>query len=101
VSNENRDNTTAAAADMESNFSHEPLGQEKITRFTSPVRCHIHSIRKRLADVDGISGKAILDGIVKTGLLKSDTTEQIVEVTYSQEKGETEETIITIETLNN
>jgi len=60
------------------------------------VDIHIHSIRKRLADPDGISGKAAIDGIVKCGVLKDDSVKFVKEVRYSQEKGEPEETIITI-----
>ena len=57
---------------------------------------HIHSIRKRLADPDGISAKAAIDGIVKAGLLEDDSAQHIKEITYSQEKGSEEKTIITI-----
>lgn len=62
------------------------------TRFS----LHIHSIRKRLADPDGISAKAVIDGIVKTGLLEDDSTKEIKEIVYSQEKGSEEKTIITL-----
>lgn len=64
------------------------------------VNIHIHSKRKRLVDPDGISGKAIIDGLVKAGVLKNDSPEYVAEVTHSQEKikkGETEETIIDIQ----
>ena len=57
---------------------------------------HIHSIRKRLADPDGISAKAVIDGIVKAGLLKDDTAKEIKEIKYSQEKGIEEKTLITL-----
>ena len=62
------------------------------TRFS----LHIHSIRKRLADPDGISAKAAIDGIVKAGLLEDDSTKEIKEIIYSQEKGDEEKTIITL-----
>ena len=63
------------------------------------VNIHIHSKRKRLADPDGVSGKAAIDGLVHAGLLKDDSLKFIGEVTHSQEKIsklESEETIITI-----
>ena len=60
----------------------------------SRFNIHIHSIRKRLTDPDGISAKAAIDGIVKTGLLKDDSTKEIKEIIYSQEKGSEEKTII-------
>jgi len=61
-------------------------------------RCciHVHSIRKRLADPDGISAKAAIDAIVEAGILADDKAEEVKEVTYSQEKGEPEHTTITL-----
>lgn len=61
------------------------------------VNIHIHSIRKRLVDPDGISGKAAIDGLVHAGVLEDDSSEFINQVSYSQEKGKEEKTIITIE----
>jgi len=61
-----------------------------------PVKIHIHSVRKRLCDADGISAKAVIDGMVHTGLLRDDCPKEVSEVTYSQEKGSPEETIITL-----
>lgn len=91
------DNRTAnTVTDMESHTSNAPPGEKEITRFDSPVRIHIHSIRKRLTDADGISGKAAIDGIVKAGLLQDDSPKYVKEVSYSQEKGLPEKTIITI-----
>ena len=64
------------------------------------TRCSIHvlSRRFRLADADGISAKAAIDGLVDAKLLPNDSWREVKEVTYSQEKckkGE-EETIITL-----
>lgn len=64
-------------------------------------RCsiHIHSRRHRLADPDGISGKAAIDGLVLAGILSDDSPKEVSEVTYSQEKipkTENEETIVTL-----
>ncbi len=59
----------------------------------------IHSRRKRLADPDGISCKAVLDGLTKAGILVDDSAEFIEEISQSQEKckkDEVEETIISI-----
>ncbi len=74
-------------------------GEIKIKQLHKKCSITVHSRRKRLADTDGISFKAALDGIVQAGILKSDTVESIQEVSYSQEKckaGEEEETIISI-----
>lgn len=88
------------ASNMEPDTGHAPLGTEKVTRFTSPCRIHVHSIRKRLADPDGVSIKAAIDGLVHAGVLEDDSAKYVKGVSYSQEKavrGEEEQTIITIE----
>jgi Holliday junction resolvase RusA-like endonuclease len=85
-----------SSSDMESNSSNEPLGKEEIKRPNPPYDVHIHSIRKRLGDVDGISAKAAIDGLVKARIFGDDTPEWIQKVSFSQEKGKEEKTIITI-----
>ena len=55
-------------------------------RFDTQVCITIHSYRRRLCDPDGISGKAVIDGIVKAGILTDDTPEQIKEVRFKQTK---------------
>ena len=82
---------------MEQNISNASLGEKKIKRFNSPVSIHVHSIRKRLTDADGVSAKAAIDGLVLSGLLPDDSPKYVSKVSYSQEKGSKEETIITIE----
>lgn len=60
--------------------------------------CVVHSIRKRLADPDGISVKAALDGIVKAQVLIDDSAKYIRQVVFSQQKCELddeEKTVIT------
>ena len=52
-----------------------------------------------MADADGISAKAVIDGLVLAGVLEDDSPKYVKWVTYSQEKiskKEDEETIITI-----
>jgi hypothetical protein len=75
------------------------MATKKVTRLDSPCGLHIHSRRHRLADSDGISAKACIDGLVLAGLLEDDSPKYVKWVTYSQEKiskKEDEETIITI-----
>lgn len=87
---------------MEQNTSNAPLGAKETPRFNSPVRIHFHSIRNRLCDIDGISGKAALDGIVHAGILPDDSAKFVKEVTHSQSKtskGAEEKTVITITEL--
>lgn len=60
------------------------------------VRIKIHSRRRRLADPDGISCKACLDGLVQGGLLKDDSAKYISDVSFTQEKANIEETIVEV-----
>jgi hypothetical protein len=90
------DRAAISAADMESNPGNAPLGKEKATRPNPPYDVHVHSIRKRLGDVDGTSAKAAIDGLVKAGILGDDSPEWIQKVSFSQEKGKEEKTFITI-----
>lgn len=62
------------------------------------TRCsiHVHSIRKRLADPDGVSAKACIDGLVLAGILADDSAKEVSKVTYSQEKNPEETTVITL-----
>ena len=91
--------TPISFTDMEPDSCNELLGAKKIKRLDSQCCLHFHSKRYRLADPDGLSAKAVIDGIVKTGLLRDDTAQQIKQITYSQEKikkDKQEETIVTI-----
>ena len=87
---------TVSFADLESDFSHESLGAKNITPYATPVSIHVHSRRKRLCDADGISAKAVIDGLVSAGILQDDSPNYVNAVSYSQEKSQIEETIITI-----
>lgn len=85
---------------VESPARNEPLAEGKAPVFVTRVDVHFHSIRKRLADPDGIVGKYCLDAIVRAGILADDSTKQVRQVTFSQEQGEPEETIITITSVD-
>ena len=82
----NENNTAIPLANMEPDIGNAPFPEEATSRPDPPVRIHIHSLRHRLADIDGISGKAAIDGLVNAGLLFSDSPKHVKEVTYSQEK---------------
>lgn len=63
---------------------------------------HVVSYRHRLADADGISAKAAIDGLIHAGILRDDSPEFVKEVSYSQVKvsgKEMERTEIQIEAL--
>lgn len=49
-----------------------------------------------MADPDGISAKAVIDGLVLGGILVDDGAKFVKEVTFTQETCKTEETIIDI-----
>jgi hypothetical protein len=94
LSNEN--NITIPASDMEPDLHHAPLAEKEAKGHDTRLSIHVHSVRKRLADADGISAKAAIDGLVLAGILPDDSPKYVKEVRYSQEKGEPEETIIEI-----
>jgi hypothetical protein len=39
-----------------------------------------------LCDVDGVSGKALLDGLVHANVIADDSTKEVVEVLFQQTK---------------
>ena len=80
------DNTTDTTPYLEPDPSDAPLRTHEATAFDTPVRITIHSRRHRLADPDGISAKAVIDGLVKAGILKDDTAKEIGEVRFQQTK---------------
>jgi hypothetical protein len=92
-----KDYPAISVADMEQIVSDASYGAHGIEAQDTPVSIHVHSVRKRLTDADGVSAKAVIDALVADGLLKNDSPEFVKEVRYSQEKGETEYTVITIE----
>lgn len=94
----NEDNNRAAlpASDVESNSSHESLGTEEIKRFDSLVTITVISYRKLVHDPDGISAKAVLDGIVRAGILTDDSTKFVKEVRFKSIKSKEEKTVIEI-----
>lgn len=80
------DNITDTNAHLERVASNASLEAKEMPRFDSLVRIMCTSHRNRLADPDGISYKAAIDGIVKAGILKDDSTKQIEEVRCKQVK---------------
>ena len=71
------------------------MGEKKIARLNTRHDLHVLSIRKRLADPDGISAKAVIDGLIKANILVDDSAKYVRSVTFSQEKGGQEKTILT------
>lgn len=74
--------------------SDEPIPKSTPAAFDSQVRVRIDTFRTRLADADGISAKAILDGLVYCGVLRGDSLEEIsepVEIYQHKVKNQSEE----------
>ena len=102
---ENEDNNYIAirSANMEQNTGHGYMEKKKIKRLDSPVNIFVLSRRHRLTDPDGISIKAVLDGIVLAGILPDDTAKEIKGIFFRQEKISKdfpEETILELEEVN-
>lgn len=84
---------------MEQDSSNGALAKKGTPFFDSPVRVTIVHYRKRLADLDNLSGKALLDGVVAINILADDSTEQVAELRVTQIKAELERTVIEIEEI--
>ena len=55
------------------------LGKKKAQRFYPQARCKVivYSYRKRDSDCDGISAKALIDGLVHVGIFEDDSSKFI------------------------
>lgn len=95
-----RNRTADSHAFVESHPSDAPDAADKPPQFDSPVRIIFTHYRKRLADLDNLSTKAVLDGIVSAGFLTDDSPQQVAEITHRQIKSADEKTVVTIEALN-
>ena len=76
-----------------------PNAAHEVPTFDSPVRVTFIHYRKRLCDVDGLSGKAVLDAIVTSGILADDSPGEIAEVRHRQVKSKIEYTRVIIEAI--
>jgi len=97
LSNENKNRATLPATDMEQNLSHATLPKNSFAQVASQVHIRIISYRKLKHDPDGISAKAVIDGIVQAGILADDSTEQVKSVTFESRKSKEEKTTIEID----
>lgn len=96
------DNLANRAANVESTAGDESLGPQAGQRFDSPVSILVISYRVRLADPDGISAKAAIDGLVYFGILRDDSQKEVEEVRFRQVKVKNfseEKTIIEIKVV--
>ena len=81
---------------MESNSRNAPVEAKKDAGRDTPARITITSRRKRQCDVDGISAKAIIDGLVHCGILQDDGPQFVKEIRYKQEKVSSEADEVTV-----
>ena len=93
---ESDDRTTVPIADMESDIQDSTVDSEEIKRFDTLVNIRVISYRSRKHDPDGVSVKAVLDGIVRLGILSDDSSEQVKSITFESRKSKEEKTIIEI-----
>ena len=93
------DHTADSASNVEPAASDEPIQAGGHPTFDTRVDIRVVSYRTRLADADGISAKAAIDGLVHAGVITDDSPKEVREVTYSQikvKKKEEEKTVIQI-----
>jgi len=95
--NQTANRYTAPDANVEPDTRNAALRADQAPRVSAPCRVYVHHVRSRLADIDGLSIKAVLDGIVGAGILTDDSAQQVSEVRHSQSKGKPEKTTITLE----
>ena len=93
-------------ANVEQNTSDASLGTQKAQRFYPQARCKVivYSYRKRDSDCDGISAKALIDGMVHVGIFEDDSS-KFIESYESKvikiKSNEEEKTVLEIEYLEN
>lgn len=92
-----KDRTTVPTPNLESHIGDESLGEEEAAGLDTRVNIRVISYRKRRHDPDGVSVKAVLDGLVRRGILQDDSTDQIKKVTFESRQSQEEKTVIEIE----
>lgn len=82
---------------MESASGNASLGKKEGEGLDKKCRVHVHSRTKRLADSDGRSIKAVIDGLAKAGIFADDSPKFVTETSQSQEvTKDDEETIVDV-----
>jgi len=98
----NKDNASLSPSNLEQDIGNESLAEKEAERLNPRFNITVTSYRKRKHDPDGISAKAVLDGLVRRGLLKDDSTSEVNQITFKSEitKGD-EKTIVVLESTTN
>ena len=97
--NESDNRASVPIADMEQDTGDAAFSTHGVKTLDTPVHIRVISYRAREHDPDGISAKAVIDGLVNAGILSNDTTKQVKEVTFESRKSKEEKTVIEIETI--
>ena len=97
---EDNNRTPLPATPLECSYMDEQMATEETKRPNTLVNIRVISYRKRKHDPDGVSVKAVLDGIVRRGILADDSTDQINEVTFKSIISKEEKTVIEIESVD-
>jgi len=84
---------------MESNPRDAALSTNGTPSFDTPVAIRVISYRRLNHDPDGVSVKAVLDGLVHAGVLADDSSKQVTQVTFESRKSKDERTVIEIESV--
>jgi len=91
-------------ADVERLAGDEPLAACKSAFFNSRVSVRITHYRSRFADPGGPSSKALIDGLVRAGVLRDDSllwiAEPIIEVQVKVKNQDEEKTVVEIEEVD-
>jgi hypothetical protein len=74
----------------------ESVGAAAAHKLDKKFRVHVHSRRRRLADPDGISAKAAIDGLTAGGIFADDSAKYIESVSFSQEQAKEDQTVMEI-----
>jgi len=94
------DRPTIPATNLERAPDCAPVAPPRHPKVDTPCRLRLLCHRHRLADTDGISAKALIDGLIIARILADDTTKQIIESPVIAQikvgRAEPEQTIVEI-----
>jgi len=77
--------TTVRPANLEQGVVDDVARPYEAKKINAPVSIHIHSVRQKFTDSDGVCAKWIIDGIVAAGVLPDDSPSEVARTSYSQE----------------
>lgn len=95
--NESSNRASLPTANVEQTIGNASFRAKEMPRFNTQVNVKVTSYRKRNTDTDGISAKAVLDGLVRAGILADDSSEQVKTITFENIKAKEEKTVIELE----